>query len=276
MFKDLIFKPMIFIRKNSTSIYLIFLIAHLVYKRVNSTSQEANDDVSRDKGKDPFPVAKFDFEHVSSPYSITLWILLGSLAKIGFHLSHKLTEKLPESCLLIVLGLIVGGLFYGTRVANVRTYGLDSETFFLFLLPPIILEAGYFMPNRPFFTNIRTILLFAIANTLFNTVLIGLTLWGFSYTPLYGGVEFDILSCFVFAALISAVDPVAVLATFVEIQVNDMLYIVVFGESLLNDAVSVVLYRMFDTFSSMGQENIDAVDVVLGITSFFIVALGFN
>ena len=82
--------------------------------------------------------------------------------------------------------------------------------------------------------------MFAIANTLFNTVLIGLTLWGFSFTPLYGGIEFEMLHCFVFAALISAVDPVAVLATFVEIHVNDMLYIVVFGESLLNDAVSVV------------------------------------
>ena len=82
--------------------------------------------------------------------------------------------------------------------------------------------------------------MFAIANTLFNTTLIGLTLWGFSYTGIYGDVQFEMLHCFVFAALISAVDPVAVLATFVEIHVNDMLYIVVFGESLLNDAVSVV------------------------------------
>lgn len=81
------------------------------------------------------------------------------------------------------------------------------------------------------------------------------------------------LHCFLFAALISAVDPVAVLATFVEIQVNDMLYIVVFGESLLNDAVSVVLYRMFNTFSDMG-DNLKPHDYLLGTTSFFVVSLG--
>ena len=94
--------------------------------------------------------------------------------------------------------------------------------------------------KRPFFENIGTILLFAIANTLFNTLCIGFTLWGFSFTSLYGNVEFVMFDCLLFAALISAVDPVAVLATFVEIHVNDMLYIIVFGESLLNDAVSVV------------------------------------
>ena len=76
------------------------------------------------------------------------------------------------------------------------------------------------MPNRPFFDNLGTILLLAIVNTLFNTMCIGLTLWGFSFTSAYGGTPFDMLSCFVFAALVSAVDPVAVLATFTEIHVN--------------------------------------------------------
>ncbi|CAF4364919.1 unnamed protein product, partial [Adineta steineri] len=52
-----------------------------------------------------------------------------------FHLSHRLTEKFPESCLLIILGLIVGGLLYVTHLTEQKAYVLNSDTFFLFLLP---------------------------------------------------------------------------------------------------------------------------------------------
>lgn len=67
----------------------------------------------------------------------------------------------------------------------------------------------------------------------------GLSLWGVGLTGLYG-IELPLLDTFLFSALISAVDPVAVLAVFEEIHVNEILYIIVFGESLLNDAVTVV------------------------------------
>jgi len=46
---------------------------------------------------------------------------------------------------------------------------------------------------------------------------------------------------FAFGSLISAVDPVATLAIFQAIKVDQILYMLVFGESMLNDAVSVVL-----------------------------------
>lgn len=79
---------------------------------------------------------------------------------------------------------------------------------------------------------------------------------------------------FLFGSLISAVDPVAVLAVFEEIQVNEILYIVVFGESLLNDAVTVVLYHLFESYTEMGLKNILYVDVLSGFLNFWVVAIG--
>lgn len=93
-------------------------------------------------------------------------------------------------------------------------------------------------------------------------------------TGIFGAIETPILDTFLFASLISAVDPVAVLAVFEEIHVNEILYIVVFGESLLNDAVTVVLYHMFETYSDMGIDKIIVADILNGVASFFLVALG--
>ena len=54
----------------------------------------------------------------------------------------------------------------------------------------------------------------------------------------------DFLSCsFSFGALISAVDPVATLAIFHALDVNPTLNMLVFGESVLNDAVSIVMTK---------------------------------
>jgi NhaP-type Na+/H+ or K+/H+ antiporter len=92
-----------------------------------------------------------------------------------------------------------------------------------------------------------------------------------------------------FASIISATDPVAVLVVFEKTCVNENLYIAVFGEALLNDAVSVVsvrhvgvhiykcaqvLYNIFLSFSAIGAPNIIAIDVVAGVGSFFVVSLG--
>lgn len=102
-----------------------------------------------------------------------------------FHLSRKVTSVVPESCLLILLGLGLGGIVLA--VAKKAEYQLEPNMFFLFLLPPIVLDSGYFMPSRLFFDNIGAILTYAVVGTLWNSFTTGTALWGLHRVGLMGG-----------------------------------------------------------------------------------------
>ncbi|KAJ6663191.1 hypothetical protein lerEdw1_010327 [Lerista edwardsae] len=209
---------------------------------------QAMEDVDLEKseanGSQAHPVFfSLDYQHVQIPFEITLWIMLASLAKIGFHIFEKLPSVVPESCLLIFVGLIMGGIIYGLNDKSPPV--MDSDIFFLYLLPPIVLDAGYFMPSRPFFENIGTILLYAVVGTIWNVFGIGFSLYGICQMDTFQLQDISLLHNLLFSSLIAAVDPVAVLSVFEEIHVNEKLHILVFGESLLNDAVTVVRMTPF-------------------------------
>ncbi|KAM4600498.1 LOW QUALITY PROTEIN: sodium/hydrogen exchanger 1 [Polymixia lowei] len=193
--------------------------------------------------------------------------------KLGFHLVPRLSGIVPESCLLITVGLLVGGLIKvaGEKVPPV----LDSDLFFLCLLPPIILDAGYFLPIRPFMENLGTILMFAVVGTLWNAFFIGGLLYAVCQIQPANPSDLnrlELLPCLLFGSIVSAVDPVAVLAVFEEIHINELLHILVFGESLLNDAVTVVLYHLFEEYSGVG--TVTVMDGFLGLICFLVVAVG--
>ncbi|KAE8625506.1 hypothetical protein XENTR_v10006290 [Xenopus tropicalis] len=221
-------------------------------------------------GETRLSVFTLDYPHVQIPFEITLWILLASLAKIGFHLYQKLHTIVPESCLLILVGLVLGGIMFGVNEKSPPA--MKTDVFFLYLLPPIVLDAGYFLPTRPFFDNAGTIFWYAVVGTLWNAIGIGISLFGICQIEAFGLTNISLLQCLLFGSLISAVDPVAVLAVFENIHVNEQLYILVFGESLLNDAVTVVLYNLFKSFCEM--KTIETSDVFSGIAILFLVGIG--
>ncbi|XP_062265685.1 sodium/hydrogen exchanger 3-like isoform X2 [Platichthys flesus] len=218
------------------------------------------------------PIVTWKWLHVSTPYLVALWILVSWLCKFVIEANHHVTSVIPESALLICFGFILGGMIWGADLQ--QTFKLTPTVFFFYLLPQIILDAGYTMPNKLFFSNLGAILVYAIIGTCWNAASLGLSLWGCQKGGAMGDIDVGLLQYLLFGSLIAAVDPVAVIAVFEQVHVNEVLFILVFGESLLNDGVTVVLFNVFDAFVTLGGGQIDAVEIIKGIVSFFVVAFG--
>ncbi|NWW38299.1 SL9A4 protein, partial [Panurus biarmicus] len=185
-------------------------------------------------------VFTLDYDYVQIPYEVTLWILLASFAKIGFHIFHRLPRLMPESCILIAIGALVGAIIFASHHKSPPV--MNTSIYFLYLLPPIILEEGYFMPTRPFFENFGSILWWSVLGSLLNSFGIGLSLYGVCQIEAFGLTDLNLLQNLLFGSMISAVDPVAALVVFEEASVNEQLYMMIFGESLLNDGITVVSF----------------------------------
>ncbi|KAJ3677600.1 hypothetical protein LUZ60_003324 [Juncus effusus] len=179
-----------------------------------------------------------------------------SMLVLAFVLGHVLRRKkfyyLPEASASLLIGLIVGGIASVSNTRNnIRTwFNFHEEFFFLFLLPPIIFQSGFSLSPKPFFSNFGAIITFAILGTFISSIVTGILVFIGGLTFLMYRLPF--VECLMFGALISATDPVTVLSIFQELGCDVNLYALVFGESVLNDAMAISLYR---TMSSVSKNN---------------------
>ncbi|KAM9171378.1 sodium/hydrogen exchanger 7 isoform 2-T2 [Pangshura tecta] len=143
-----------------------------------------------------------------------------------------------------------------------RKVTFDPEVFFNILLPPIIFHAGYSLKKRHFFRNLGSILAYAFLGTAVSCFIIGNLMYGVvKLMKLVGQLsdKFYYTDCLFFGAVISATDPVTVLAIFNELHADVDLYALLFGESVLNDAVAIVLSSSIVAYQPTG-ENTHAFD----------------
>lgn len=184
------------------------------------------------------------------PIIWSIIILLSIIIRAWFSKRNsKFLESLPESVIEIIVGFIVGGILQIDDVGRGETVDavldFSSDTFMLFILPPIIFAEGFHTNTRIFFANINTILLHAIIGTMLNTFFTGWIMWHIGNAVLGDEVNFRLADAFLFGSFISAVDPVAVLAVFEKEHVDATIHGVVAGESTLNDGLSLVLFKLF-------------------------------
>ncbi|XP_061171494.1 sodium/hydrogen exchanger 4-like isoform X3 [Saccostrea echinata] len=244
---------------------------------INGTSNHTSNETEKEHAEGVVLV-EIKYEAIKEPFFLTLVVLIAGLSKIGFHHADVVSSRVPESCLLIILGVIFGSiLFLGIGANESFPDFFTPEIFFHYLLPPIILEASFSLYDKTFADNLGSVLILAVIGTTISCFLIGLTLYGLMMAGAMGAIsQIPLIQILVFSSLIVAVDPVAVLAVFTEVGINPTLYFLVFGESLLNDGVTVVLYNVMQTYNRLqeGGGTIDAVQIVLGIVKFIIVCAG--
>jgi NhaP-type Na+/H+ or K+/H+ antiporter len=125
----------------------------------------------------------------------------------------------------------------------------QTRVFFLALLPPILFNSGYQLQRELFYRHFGPISLFACVGTCISGFCTGGLLILLRYLGLFGSSFYPtVMELLTFGALIAATDTVSVVGILQAKQVDPHLFSLVFGESALNDAVAIVLFKTLSTF----------------------------
>ncbi|KAF8644017.1 hypothetical protein AX16_008733 [Volvariella volvacea WC 439] len=195
------------------------------------------------------PPANPEEEEYYSSWSLFLVCLLLILSLwTSYYLQIKRIRAVHETLVSIFAGMFVGlvvRLAPGNLIREMLTF--KHTLFFNLLLPPIILNSGYELKQENFFRNFGSILIFAFFGTFVSAVGVGVLVYIWSFLGLES-LDLSLLECLIFGSTLSATDPVTILAIFNQYKVDPKLYSIIFGESLLNDAVSIVMYETLRQF----------------------------
>lgn len=185
-----------------------------------------------------------------------LCIMFFSLLVLYLYNKVPFFERFPECMIAVTLGIIVGIYirFYHPERFNEEFLHLESETYLLIILPPIMFQVGFSMNADTLFKNIAVINTLGIIGTLLSSVFFGAVLY---YSLQFTSLSYGIMECIQLGCIISAIDPVATMSIFKNLNLNDKIYMYVFGESTLNNAVAIALCAAFEGNKQMVREEID-------------------
>ncbi|EXC03123.1 Sodium/hydrogen exchanger 2 [Morus notabilis] len=181
----------------------------------------------------------------ASVVSMNLFVALLCACIIIGHLLEE-NRWMNESITALAIGLCTGVVILLTSGGkSSRLLVFSEELFFIYLLPPIIFNAGFQVKKKQFFRNFITIMLFGAVGTLISFGIISLGAIHFFQKMNVGTLKLgDYLAI---GAIFSATDSVCTLQVLNQDE-TPLLYSLVFGEGVVNDATSVVLFNAIQNF----------------------------
>ncbi len=170
--------------------------------------------------------------------------------------AHRI--RVPYTVALVLAGLAVSS-------QNILHFELTPQLILLLFLPPLVFEAALHIDSRTFRRIVTPVLLLAIFGVLIAVAVVSslLTLTGL----------LDWRTALVFASLIAATDPVAVVSLFKVLGAPKRLSTLVESESLFNDATTIVIFHIVLAALAVGGDRFE-LNWMNAIQQFVIVAAG--
>ncbi|HWM71316.1 MAG TPA: Na+/H+ antiporter [Steroidobacteraceae bacterium] len=188
-------------------------------------------------------------------------VLLLLTAVIGLELIARRLRMPPAAA--FILGGIALALIPGTPDIE-----LDPDLALVLFLPPLLLSGAYFTVWRDFRANLRIILQLAIGAVVFTTAAVGVVVhWMVPGLPW--------AACFALGAIVSPPDAVAAKAVLQRIALPPRVTVLLEGESLVNDATGLVLYRFAVAAALTGTFSASSAVINFGALAIGGVAVGF-
>jgi CPA1 family monovalent cation:H+ antiporter len=203
--------------------------------------------------------------------TLAIFLMLG-ISSLALFWAKRL--NLPHTVLLVLIGIGLGFLALLPNFSFLSEFHLTPELLFYLLLPTLIFESAYHMNVRKLVADSSAVLLLAIGSFLISTILITALL---HFALLLIGITIPFGITLLFGALISATDPVAVLALFKEYGVPRRLSLIFEGESLFNDATAVALFLItLEVINSGGITVLSSLEGLLSFTSMLVFGVLFG
>src|SRR2546428_4639712 len=173
--------------------------------------------------------APYSVERMVPPMSATLSLLFGLLVAIVALATLATRLRIPYAILLVLGGLLLG------FVPGLPRIVLNPELVLVLFLPPLIYSSAWLTSWREFRANLRPILQLSLGLVLATTIVVAVVAHALV------GLPWPV--AFVLGAVVSPTDAVAASSTAQSIGLPRRLVTVIEGESMVNDATGLVVYR---------------------------------
>ncbi len=177
--------------------------------------------------------------------------------------------RVPHTVLLVAIGIILASLAGFPYLHFLTEFALTPELLFFIFLPTLIFESAYNINMKHLTKDAVIIGILAVVSLAVSALIIA---FGLDFIFSWMGLEIPFILFLIFGAIISATDPVAVLALFKEYGAPKRLSLIFEGESIFNDGTAVALFLVLLAIAESGAMG--AGDIQHGLISFTGMVLG--